>query len=189
MKKTIAILLVLMLAMTSAFAAFIQIGPTGRYQGDLTDMDQLRDVSNYAIGLDTRINLGVVDIAACGTVNADFKEAFMASTFTSVNARFDLTLLELSFGAGTDLTIGNNFDGFEGEWRVNGEEISSFFDVLKSSKFDARIAAGVNLGGLGLNVAYRVPFKTLGDLISGDYADVQNFNKGVASISLLLNIF
>ena len=57
MKKTIIALLILVFAASSCFAAFIQIGPTARYNGSYTDVEEMKDIKNYEFGADARVNL------------------------------------------------------------------------------------------------------------------------------------
>ena len=44
MKKTIIALLILVFAASSCFAALIQIGPTARYNGSYTDVEEMKDI-------------------------------------------------------------------------------------------------------------------------------------------------
>ena len=104
MKKTIIALLILVFAASSCFAAFIQIGPTARYNGSYTDVEEMKDIKNYEFGADARVNLGLFGVAA----NALFSQEGNTRTFNTImtaNLRAEFSILELSIGAGFDLPI------------------------------------------------------------------------------------
>lgn len=193
MKKAIVFLMVAIIAASSCFAALIQIGPTARYNGEYTDdIDQYKDLSNYEFGADARVNLGMFGVAA----NALFSQVDDENIFNTImtaNLRLDMSLIELSVGAGFDLPIvWNKTTGSVVFIEKDGtrSDVSNFMDVVKNSDLLVRAAVGVNLGGLGVSVDYRLPFSTVKSYLDDESADtVETFKKGRAAISMLINLF
>ena len=190
MKKTIIALLILVFAASSCFAAFIQIGPTARYNGSYTDVEEMKDIKNYEFGADARVNLGLFGVAA----NALFSQEGNTRTFNTImtaNLRAEFSILELSIGAGFDLPIvwdkdtGDVLIGF-GE---NQKEISHFLEVFENSDLLLRAAVGVNLGGLGVSADCKLPLSTIKSYIDKPDDTVAFVKKGRVAVSMLINLF
>lgn len=190
MKKTIIALLILVFAASSCFAAFIQIGPTARYNGSYTDVEEMKDIKNYEFGADARVNLGLFGVAA----NALFSQEENTRTFNTImtaNLRAEFSILELSIGAGFDLPIvwdkdtGDVLIGF-GE---DQKEISHFLEVFENSDLLLRAAVGVNLGGLGVSADYKLPLSTIKSYINNPDDTVAFVKKGRVAVSMLVNLF
>ncbi|MGN1163576.1 MAG: hypothetical protein ACI4S4_02090 [Candidatus Ornithospirochaeta sp.] len=187
MKKAALILLILALATTSAFAALIQVGPTARYKGDLTDTEEMKDIlDKYDFGADARVNLGKLGIAANALFGKEGERDYFYTIMTA-NLRANLSLVELSIGAGFDLPI--VWDTETGDVMIGGQPISNALEVFKESDVIIRAAAGVNLGGLGLSVDYKLPFSTIKSYFENSEDTVETFKKGSAAVSLLINLF
>ena len=192
-KKTITVLVVLFAIVASLSAAMIQIGPTGRFRGDVTKVEDLTNPENYALGVDARVNFLLVDVAANALFETDYKEVINFDTFASANIRFSIPLVELALGAGVDLQIGNDYnrDGVADEWTINGQAMTgeNFLEIVKGSSIWLRAAAGINLDGLGLSVAYRIPVDTIVSMVTQDTDPIEYAKMGQFSVSALFNIF
>ena len=55
MKKVIIILLVLAVSLTGLFAATVQLGPSGRFNGDISNIEDYKSISNYEFGAEARV--------------------------------------------------------------------------------------------------------------------------------------
>ena len=64
MKKVIIILLVLTVSLTGLFAALIQIGPSARFNGDISNVEDYKSLSNYELGAEARVNISSFSLAA-----------------------------------------------------------------------------------------------------------------------------
>ena len=64
MKKTIVVLLILALSIGSCFASLVQVGLGGRYTGDLANIEEYKDFTNYELGAEARVNVSAFSIAA-----------------------------------------------------------------------------------------------------------------------------
>ena len=187
MKKTALIILILALATTSAFAALIQVGPTARYKGDLTNTEEIKDIlDKYDFGADARVNLGRLGVAANALFGKQGDKNYFYTLMTA-NLRANISLLEVSIGAGFDLPI--VWDKNTGDVMIGDQPIENALEVFKDSEVILRAAAGVNLGGLGLSIDYKLPFSTLKSYIENDEDSIETFKKGSAAISLLVNLF
>ncbi len=185
MKKTAVFVLILALVCTGASAATLQVGATGRFGGDITDIEDYKDFKNYDIGADARVNLGLFGIAA----NVLFGKNGDNTVFNSIvtaNLRLDLKLVDFAFGVGYALPVETSSSGV----MIDGQSAKNFFEVLKNSQVLARTAVGVNLGGLGVSVDYKIPFTTIIDYFNGkDLKNIETFKQGKVAFSVLCNIF
>lgn len=185
MKKLGIIVLILALACTGVFASVIQIGATGRFGGDITKIEEYKNVENYDFGLDTRLNFDLFGVAA-NILFGKNEGNTVLNTILTANLRADFTVVDLAFGVGYALPIEIGDDGV----LVDGKPASQTFDVLKNSQILARAAVGVNLGPVGVSVDYKIPFKTLVAYFQGDdLKDLESFKKGEIALSVLVNLF
>lgn len=186
MKKLGIIILILALACTSVFASHVfQIGATGRFGGDITKIDDYKNIDNYDFGADARLNFGFFGVAT-NVLFGKKGDNTVLNTIITANLRADLNVVDLAFGVGYALPIEFGSEGVI----VDGQPASQTFDVLKNSQLLARAAVGVNIGALGLSVDYKIPFQTLVDYFKGDdLKNVESFKQGKIAFSVLVNLF
>lgn len=187
MKKIIVLLLVLVLAVSTSFAALIQIGPTARFSGDITNLEEYKDVTNYDFGADARVNLGPLGVAANVLFGKENDNQLVFNSIITANLRLDLSIVDFSIGAGYSLPI--VYDKETGNITVDGQPIDKTLDVFKESQLLARASVGVNLGGLGVSADYKIPFDTVVSYVTGEEKDLKSFEKGNVAISMLINLF
>ncbi len=186
MKKILAILLVLGLVASSAFATVLQVGATGRFGGDITSLDSYKEVSNYDFGADARLNLGAFGLAA-NVLFGKNGENRVYNTILTANVRLDLQAVDFALGAGYSLPVEVSTSG---DVLIDNQPIEKTLDVLKNSQLLARAAVGVNIGGLCLSVDYKIPFSTIIDYLKrNDMKNLESFKQGKVALSVLVNIF
>ncbi len=185
MKKLAVLFLIAALLCTSAFASTLQIGGTARFGGDITDSEDFKDFSNYDFGADARLNLGLFGLAT-NVVFGSNNGNTVLNTIMTANLRFELSIVEFALGVGYALPIEISEDGVV----IDGKNVSEVLEVFKNSQLLARAAVGVNIGGLGVGVDYKIPFQTIIDYAkSEDYKNADTFKQGKISVSLLCNLF
>ncbi len=187
MKKLGIIILILALACTGVFASshVFQIGATGRFGGDITNIEEYKNIENYDFGADARLNFGFFGVAT-NVLFGKNEGNTVLNTIITANLRADLNVVDLAFGVGYALPIEFGSEGV----MVDGQPVSQTFDVLKNSQLLARAAVGVNIGALGLSVDYKIPFDTLVDYFKGDdLKNVESFKQGKLAFSVLVNLF
>lgn len=185
MKKVIIALLVLILASPSIFASTFQVGATGRFGGDITDIESYKDISNYDFGADARFNLGALGLAA-NILFGKNGENNVYNTIITANYRMEVSIVEFSFGAGYALPIIVSPDG---DVLIESKPVEETLDVLKNSQLLLRAQVGVNLGGIGLSADYKIPLSTIVDYLKAENREnLESFRQGRVAISVLLNI-
>lgn len=186
MKKMIVLLLILTVALAGAFAELIQVGPTGRFQGRMTEVEDWKDVGSYKFGVDARVNLAFLSVS--GNALLGFDDNSMRpnqfDTDAALSYRMDLGLVDLELGAGARL----NFVKGEDSWTVNGKEMKDFAEAINPDLIVVRAAVGLNLGGIGVSADYKIAPATIVDVIKGK-DDVEAFKNGSISVSALINLF
>ena len=192
MKKVIIILLVLAVSLTGLFAATIQLGPSGRFKGDISNIEDYKSISNYEFGAEARVNISAFSLAANvlfgqdRTNNTDY-----FNSIVTANLRGEFAIFELGLGAGFD---------FPGVWKkttgdvlvgINGEEksIDKFYEIFTNCDILLRASAGVNLGGIGIAADYKLPWSTIQKYFQNEEDTIATVKKGRVSVSLLLNFF
>lgn len=191
MKKAIVILLILVLAVTSSFAALIQVGANGRYTGDITDLESYKEISNYEIGGDVRVNIDPFSIAVNALWGQDrAKNIDYFNSIVTFNIRKEISFLELGVGVGFDLPV--MWDKTTNDVMImDGDKltpISKFYEVFSNSDPLVRVSAGINITSLGVSFDYKLPWSTIQKYIQDKEYSIETFKKGRVSVSLLLNL-
>ena len=185
MKKFAVLFLIAALVCTSAFATTLQVGGTARFGGDLTDVEDYKEIKNYDFGADARLNLGLFGLAT-NVVFGSNNGNTVLNTIMTANLRFEVSVVEFALGVGYALPIEIADDGVI----IDGKPLDNFFEVFKNSQLLARAAFGVNIGGLGLGVDYKIPFETIVEYAKSDnHKNLDTFKQGKISVSVLCNIF
>lgn len=199
-KKISVILLILLLAVSSAFAArtsVIQLGAAAELPlpfGSLEEMgNQFKDFGNYRFGADARITIPMGDflglqLGGLAMISGSFNpNTFNFNTDGTVNlVFFNSSTVNFSIGAGQNMLIRYQDGGAPAEWTFSGQ--TNFLDAWKNSPFLYR--AGININfGLSLGVYYVVP--TSATVSNFSFANLApNFDQGRVGVSLmLLNLF
>ena len=192
MKKVITILLVLAVSLTGLFAATIQLGPSGRFNGDISNIEDYKSISNYEFGAEARVNISAFSLAAnvlFGQDRANNTDYF--NSIVTANLRGEFAIFELGFGAGFDFPV--IWDKSTGDVLVgiNGEEkpIDKFYEIFTNCDILLRASAGVNLGGIGIAADYKLPWSTIQKYFQNEEDTIATVKKGRVSVSLLLNFF
>ena len=192
MKKVIIILLVLAVSLTGLFAATVQLGPSGRFNGDISNIEDYKSISNYEFGAEARVNISVFSLAAnvlFGQDRANNTDYF--NSIVTANLRGEFAIFELGLGAGFDFpviwnkTTGNVLVGINGEERP----IDKFYEIFSNCDILLRASAGVNLGGVGIAADYKLPWSTIQKYFQNEEDTIATVKKGRVSVSLLLNFF
>lgn len=186
MKKMIVLMLILTVVLTGAFAELLQIGPTARFQGRMTEVEDWKNVESYKFGADARVNLAFLSVSANALIGFEenSKRPSQFDTDAALSYRMDLGLLDVELGAGARL----NFIKLGDTWTVNGKEMKDFAEAINPELIVVRAAVGLNLGGIGVSADYKIAPATIVDVIKGE-DDVEAFKNGSVSISALINIF
>ena len=192
MKKVIIILLVLAVSLTGLFAATIQLGPSGRFNGDISNIEDYKSISNYEFGAEARVNISVFSLAAnvlFGQDRANNTDYF--NSIVTANLRGEFAIFELGLGAGFDFPVIWNKTTREVLVGINGEEkpIDKFYEIFTNCDILLRASAGVNLGGIGIAADYKLPWSTIQKYFQNEEDTIATMKKGRVSISLLLNFF
>lgn len=192
MKKVIITMLILAISATGLFAALIQVGPSGRYTGDISDIEEYKDISNYEFGAEARVNVSAFSLAANALFGQDVsKNTDYFNTIITANLRAEVAIFEVGIGAGFDLPI--IWDKTTGDVlvEINGENrpIKKFYEIFGNSDVLLRASCGVNLGGLGVAVDYKLPWSTLQKYFQDKEDTIETVKKGRVSLALLFNLF
>ena len=192
MKKVIIILLVLAVSLTGLFAATVQLGPSGRFNGDISNIEDYKSISNYEFGAEARVNISAFSLAANvlfgqdRTNNTDY-----FNSIVTANLRGEFAIFELGFGAGFDFPVIWDKTTREVLVGINGEEkpIDKFYEIFTNCDILLRASAGVNLGGIGIAADYKLPWSTIQKYFQNEEDTIATMKKGRVSVSLLLNFF
>ena len=192
MKKVIIILLVLAVSLTGLFAATVQLGPSGRFNGDISNIEDYKSISNYEFGAEARVNISVFSLAAnvlFGQDRANNTDYF--NSIVTANLRGEFAIFELGFGAGFDFPVIWDKTTREVLVGINGEEkpIDKFYEIFSNCDILLRASAGVNLGGIGIAADYKLPWSTIQKYFQNEEDTIATVKKGRVSVSLLLNFF
>ena len=192
MKKVIIILLVLAVSLTGLFAATVQLGPSGRFNGDISNIEDYKSISNYEFGAEARVNISVFSLAAnvlFGQDRANNTDYF--NSIVTANLRGEFAIFELGFGAGFDFPVIWDKTTREVLVGINGEEkpIDKFYEIFTNCDILLRASAGVNLGGIGVAADYKLPWSTIQKYFQNEEDTIATVKKGRVSVSLLLNLF
>ena len=192
MKKVIIILLVLAVSLTGLFAATIQVGPSARFKGDISNVEDYKSISNYEFGAEARVNISAFSLAAnvlFGQDRANNIDYF--NSIVTANLRGEFAIFELGFGAGFDFPV--IWDKSTGDVLVgiNGEErpLDKFYEIFTNCDVLFRVSAGVNLGGLGVAADYKLPWSIIQKYFQYQEDSIATMKKGRVSVALLLNFF
>ena len=192
MKKVITILLVLAVSLTGLFAATIQLGPSGRFNGDISNIEDYKSISNYEFGAEARVNISAFSLAANvlfgqdRTNNTDY-----FNSIVTANLRGEFAIFELGLGAGFDFPVIWDKTTRKVLVGINGEEkpIDKFYEIFTNCDVLIRASAGVNLGGIGIAADYKLPWSTIQKYFQNEEDTIATMKKGRVSVSLLLNFF
>ena len=192
MKKVIIILLVLAVSLTGLFAATIQLGPSGRFKGDISNIEDYKSISNYEFGAEARVNISAFSLAAnvlFGQDRANNTDYF--NSIVTANLRGEFAIFELGLGAGFDFPVIWDKTTREVLVGINGEEkpIDKFYEIFTNCDILLRASAGVNLGGIGIAADYKLPWSTIQKYFQNEEDTIATMKKGRVSVSLLLNFF
>ncbi len=182
MKKIL--LFVSLIMLTSGLFAQFQIGPTAMLNLQLTgeDVQYIAEegasvvnelsIDDFTFGVDTRLNLGLLQIGAYGLFSpgydlSNITDGATIRAFFDAGVTIDLFILRLSAGVGPsmDFLLSENADSTE------------TFDA----GFNMKISADVQLGGIAASVVYLTDVKLTVEDISKAF---QNIN-GFVGVSLL----
>lgn len=192
MKKAIIILLVLVVSVSGLFAALIQVGPSARYKGDITNFEEYKDISNYEFGAEARVNISAFSLAANVLFGQDVPSNIdYFNTIITANLRAEFAIFEFGIGAGFDLPIIWKKTTGEVLVDINNEArpIEKFYEVFNNSDVLLRASAGVNLGGLGIAADYKLPWSTIQKYFQNKEDTIETVKNGRVSVAILLNIF
>ena len=192
MKKAIIILLVLVVSVSGLFAALIQVGPSARYKGDITNFEEYKDISNYEFGAEARVNISAFSLAANVLFGQDVpSNIYYFNTIITANLRAEFAIFEFGIGAGFDLPIIWKKTTGEVLVDINNEArpIEKFYEVFNNSDVLLRASAGVNLGGLGIAADYKLPWSTIQKYFQNKEDTIETVKNGRVSVAILLNIF
>ena len=192
MKKVIIILLVLAVSLTGLFAATIQLGPSGRFNGDISNIEDYKSISNYEFGAEARVNISAFSLAAnvlFGQDRANNTDYF--NSIVTANLRGEFAIFELGLGAGFDFPVIWNKTTGDVLVGINGEKktIDKFYEIFTNCDILLRASAGVNLGGIGIAADYKLPLSTIQKYFQNEEDTIATMKKGRVSVSLLLNFF
>ena len=192
MKKVITILLVFAVSLTGLFAATIQLGPSGRFNGDISNIEDYKSISNYEFGAEARVNISAFSLAAnvlFGQDRANNTDYF--NSIVTANLRGEFAIFELGLGAGFDFPVIWDKTTREVLVGINGEEkpIDKFYEIFTNCDILLRASAGVNLGGIGIAADYKLPWSTIQKYFQNEEDTIATMKKGRVSVSLLLNFF
>ena len=192
MKKVIIILLVLAVSLTGLFAATVQLGPSGRFNGDISNIEDYKSISNYEFGAEARVNISAFSLAAnvlFGQDRANNTDYF--NSIVTANLRGEFAIFELGLGAGFDFPVIWNKTTREVLVGINGEQkpIDKFYEIFTNCDILLRASAGVNLGGIGIAADYKLPWSTIQKYFQNEEDTIATMKKGRVSVSLLLNFF
>ena len=192
MKKVIIILLVLAVSLTGPFAATVQLGPSGRFNGDISNIEDYKSISNYEFGAEARVNISVFSLAAnvlFGQDRANNTDYF--NSIVTANLRGEFAIFELGFGAGFAFPVIWDKTTRKVLVGINGEEkpIDKFYEIFTNCDILLRASAGVNLGGIGIAADYKLPWSTIQKYFQNEEDTIATMKKGRVSVSLLLNFF
>ena len=193
MKKIIALVLLVSIAVAGAFAApLIQFGPSVSYEKQVWDGENVIipgeeiSVQDFGIGADVRINLGLIQVAAfadCGSpIGQDF-DVISMSGGVSLNTVISLAFIDVFAGAGAHLNAAVDLNSKT--WTFNGTAFDSFGDLAKTCSLFYRGGATINIGLFGLSVFADIP--TAGTFADG-FTLKPSLENTKVSASLLLNI-
>ena len=185
MKKFAVFFLIAAIVCSAAFAATLQVGGTARFGGDITDVESFKDFKNYDFGADARLNIGLFGLAT-NVVFGNNNGNTVLNTIMTANLRFEVAVAEFSLGVGYALPVEISDAGVI----IDGQPLKEALDVFKNSQLLARAAVGVNIGGLGVSVDYKIPFETVVEYAkSGDLKNIDTFKQGKVAVSVLCNLF
>ena len=193
MKKIIALVLLVSIAVAGAFAApLIQFGPSVSYEKQVWDGENVIvpgeeiSIQDFGIGADVRINLGLMQLAAfadCGSpIGQDF-DVISMSGGVSLNTVISLAFIDVFAGAGAHLNATVDVDS--NTWTFNGVAFDNFGDLAKTCSLFYRGGATINIGLFGLSVFADIP--TAGTFTDG-FTFKPSLENTKVSASLLLNI-
>ena len=192
MKKAIIILLVLVVSVSGLVAALIQVGPSARYKGDITNFEEYKDISNYEFGAEARVNISAFSLAANVLFGQDVPSNIdYFNSIITANLRAEFAIFEFGIGAGFDLPIIWKKTTGEVLVDINNEArpIEKFYEVFNNSDVLLRASAGVNLGGLGIAADYKLPWSTIQKYFQNKEDTIETVKNGRVSVAILLNIF
>ena len=191
MKKVIIILLVLAVSLTGLFAATIQLGPSGRFNGDISNVEDYKSFSNYDLGAEARVNISSFSLAANVLFGQDrAKNIDYFNSIVTANLRGEFAIFELGIGAGFDFpiiwdkTTGDVLVGIYSEQKP----IDKFYEIFTNCDVLLRVSAGVNIGGLGVVADYKLPWSTIQKYFQDKEDTILTMKKGKVSVALLLNL-
>ena len=184
-------MLILAISATGLFAALIQVGPSGRYTGDISDIEEYKDISNYEFGAEARVNISAFSLAANALFGQDVsKNTDYFNTIITANLRAEVAIFEVGIGAGFDLpiiwdkTTGDVLVGIYSEQKP----IDKFYEIFTNCDVLLRVSAGVNIGGLGVAADYKLPLSTIQKYFQDKEDTILTMKKGKVSVALLLNL-
>ena len=191
MKKVIIILLVLAVSLTGLFAATIQVGPSARFNGDISNVEDYKSISNYEFGAEARVNISAFSLAANVLFGQDrAKNIDYFNSIVTANLRGEFAIFELGIGAGFDFpiiwdkTTGDVLVGIYSEQKP----IDKFYEIFTNCDVLLRVSAGVNIGGLGVVADYKLPWSTIQKYFQDKEDTILTMKKGKVSVALLLNL-
>ena len=127
-------------------------------------------------------------------VSKSFGDTKVLEKTNSVIPRGSIYALIGTNGAGKS-TLLNLIDGIyrcdSGCVEINGENrpIEKFYEVFGNSDVLLRASCGVNLGGLGVALDYKLPWSTLQKYFQDKEDTIETVKKGRVSLALLFNLF
>jgi hypothetical protein len=196
MKKLVVTLALVAFTLSAVVAApFFQIGPTAQYEYTLKDIeasadgltsDDVFDINNYSFGVDARINVLFLQVAANGLYGQTEEGNHRISTVLTGNLLFNpLDILTISAGFGPSMQyVTSDFK----EFTVNGESVSNFGEVFMNSPLVYRAQVGLDLGGIGISGTYLLP--TTGSFKNFEASNLTpDWQSGKFSLSVLFNLF
>lgn len=176
MKKIIAVLVLSLIIVTSAFASILQIGPaaTINFDASSSDIDSLKDFNRYQFGAEARVNLLFLQLGANGSFSLPNNSGSWAiNTMLSANLVAGPNAANISVGAAIPYVLYTN-------------NTSKFFE----SPLFFKAGINLNFSFVGLGLSYYIPTGLAANKVLTNIGDIKvDLSKGQLSLAVMFNLF
>lgn len=196
-RKFLVVFCLMLIAASSLFASFLQIGPTYSIDFPIDEKSETPvdfkniDWSRFKLGADLRFNIGYLTLEE--EARASFTEQLLLDSYdiySSVNLKMKFFFMEFFVGGGLKVAGVKNGS----EWIYNGITPDGFADVMKSATLFYRGAFDINMGKVSLSFSAVFPtvqsYNTLSQTqnISVLEALKPSLKDTAVSVGLLINL-